>query len=65
MLGLNVGNPTSMHYFQTMFLHPFFEGDVIYRGVNESEQLNPFMKGPSTSPLVKGTCDGLSWLHSM
>ncbi len=25
---------------------------------NESEQLIPFMKGPSRSPLAKGTCDG-------
>ncbi len=25
---------------------------------NESEQLNPFTKGPSRNPLAKGTCDG-------
>ncbi len=48
--------------YQTAFLHPWRalrEGDAICRDVpNESEQLNPFTKGPSRSPLAKGTCDG-------
>ncbi len=48
--------------FQMAFLHPWRalrEGDAICRDVlNESEQLNPFTKGPFKSPLAKGTCDG-------
>ncbi len=41
-----------------VYIH-FREGDAICRGVpNESEQLNPYTKGPSRSLLAKGTCDG-------
>ncbi len=51
-----------MGEFQTAFLHPWRtlrEGDGIWRDVpNKSKQLNPFTKGPSRSPLAKGTCDG-------
>ncbi len=48
--------------FQTAFLRSSMvlrEGDAICRDFpNESEQLSPFTKGPSRSPLAKGTCDG-------